>query len=76
MFNGHSQKRKKMVSNTNYRLTCLMQVNIIAECSAILSTFNKQPFVIKISVLSILSGRFAQVLLYSVEALSDCLKLT
>ena len=34
------------------------------EHSAILSTFIKLPFVIKISVLSLLSGRFTQVLLY------------
>ena len=34
------------------------------EHSAILSTFIKLPFVIKIFVLSILSGRFTQVLLY------------
>ena len=47
-----------------------MQVEIIAECSkgskhsAILSTFIKLPFVIKIFALSIVSGRFTQVLLY------------
>ena len=35
------------------------------EHSAILSTFIKLPFVIKIFVLSILSGRFTQVLLYN-----------
>ena len=35
------------------------------EHSAILSTFIKLPFVIKNFVLSIFSGRFAQVLLYS-----------
>ena len=35
---------------TNY---CLMQVKSIAECSAILLTFIKLPFVIKIFVLSI-----------------------
>ena len=34
------------------------------EHSAILSTFMKLPFVIKIFILSILSGRFTQVLLY------------
>ena len=34
------------------------------EHSAIRSTFIKLPFVIKIFVLSILSGRFTQVLLY------------
>ena len=36
------------------------------EHSAILSTFIKLPFVIKIIVLSILSGRFTQILLYTV----------
>ena len=35
------------------------------EHSAILLTFIKLPFVIKIFVLSILSGRFTQVLLYT-----------
>ena len=45
-----------------------MQVKSIAECSkgehsAILLTFIKEPFVIKIFILSILSGRFTQVLL-------------
>ena len=34
------------------------------EHSAILLTFMKQPFVIKIFVVVILSGRFTQVLLY------------
>ena len=47
---------------------CLMQVKSVAECSkehsAILSTFIKLPFVFKTFVLSILSGRFRQVLLY------------
>ena len=41
-----------------------MQVKSIAEHSEILSTFIKLPFVIKIFVFSILSGRFRQVLLY------------
>ena len=36
------------------------------EHSAILSTFIKLPFVIKIFVLSIMSGRFTQVLSYDV----------
>ena len=40
-----------------------MQVKSIAEHSAILSTFIKLPFVNKIFILSILSGRFTQVLL-------------
>ena len=35
------------------------------EHYAILSTFIKQPFVTKILVLSILSGRFTQALLYA-----------
>ena len=41
-----------------------MKVENIAECSkasAILSTYIKLPFAIKIFVLSILSGRFRQV---------------
>ena len=47
-----------------------MQVKSIAECSKgkhseILSTFIKLPIVIKIFVLSILDGRFTQVLLYT-----------
>ena len=52
-----------------------MQVKIIAECSilAILSTFIRLPFVIKTYVLSILSGRFTQVLLYN--ALKLCVAL-
>ena len=56
------QKDHKLVSKTNYRL---MQVKNIAEWehSAILSTFIKQPFVIKLFVLCILSGRFTQILL-------------
>ena len=37
------------------------------EHSAIILTFIKQPFVIEIFILSIFSGRFTQVLLYSVE---------
>ena len=40
-----------------------MQVKSIAE-SAILSTFIKLPFAIKIFILSFLIGRFTQVLLY------------
>ena len=60
-----SKKDDKLVFKTNYRL---MQVNSIAECSkgehsAILSTFIKLPFVIKIFVLSNISGRLTQVLL-------------
>ena len=56
-----------------------MQVKRIAECSkrlqeensAILSTFIRLPFDIKIFVLSILSGRFTQVLLYCIAILRD-----
>ena len=48
------KKKTKMVFKTDYRL---MKVKSIAECSkehsAILSTFIKLPFVIKICVLSI-----------------------
>ena len=50
--NSHSKKHQKLVFKTNY---CLMQVKSIAECSkdsAILSTFIKLPFVIKIFILS------------------------
>ena len=59
-------KRPNMVFKTNFRL---MLVKSVAECSkgehsAILSTFIKLPFVIKIFVLYILSGRLRQVLLY------------
>ena len=47
------------------------------EHSVILSTFIKLPFVIKIFVLSILSGRFTQVLLYSNQLIphlrADCI---
>ena len=45
-----------------------MQVKSIAEWghSAKLLTFIKLPFVIKVIALSILSGRFTQVLLYNV----------
>ena len=46
VYNGHSQKDQKLVFTTNYRL---MQ----GEHSAILSTFIKLPFDIKIFVLSI-----------------------
>ena len=50
-----------------------MQVKSIAECSkeehsAIRLTFIKLPYVIKIFILSILSGRFTQVLPYNDEA--------
>ena len=58
MYNCHSQKCLKLVFKTNY---CLMQVKSIAECSehsAILSTFFKLPFVIKIFVLSIFEWPF------------------
>ena len=55
VFSGHSKKRPKLIFKTDYRL---MQVKSIAECSkrehsAILSTFIKPPFVIKIFVLHI-----------------------
>ena len=45
---GHSKRRSKLVFKTDYRL---MQVQ--GEPSAILSSFIKLPFVIKIFVLSI-----------------------
>ena len=52
VLSGHSKDDQKLVFNTDYRL---MQVKSIAECSnsAILSTFIKVPFVIKIFVWSI-----------------------
>ena len=52
VLSGNSKRRPKLVFKTNY---CLMQVKSIAECSysAILSTFIKLPFVIKIFVLSV-----------------------
>ena len=58
-----SIRRPKMVFKNDYLLT---QVKSIAEWdhSAILSTLIKLPFVIKIFVLSILSGRLRQVLPY------------
>ena len=62
VLSSHSKKK------TNYRL---MQVKSIAECSkgegghsAILLTFIKLPFVIKIFVLSFLSGCLRHVFLY------------
>ena len=54
-----------MFFKTDYHV---MQVKSIAEClkghPAILSTFIKLPFVIKIFILSIFEGRLRQVLLY------------
>ena len=52
MQKGHSQKDRKLVFETSYRL---MQVKHIA---AILLTFIKLPFVIKIFVLSIFGWPF------------------
>ena len=49
MLNGHSQKDRKLVFETKYRL---MQVKSIAECSI------KLPFAIKIFVLSIFEWPF------------------
>ena len=46
---GRSKRRPKLIFKTDYRL---MRVTSLAECSAILSTFIKVTFVIKI-VLSI-----------------------
>ena len=54
VLSNHFQKDRKLVFKTNY---CLLQVKSIAECckehSAILLTFIKLPFLIKIFVLSI-----------------------
>ena len=65
--NGYSQKDHKLVFKTYDRL---MQVKNIGECSkrehsAILLTFIKLSFVIKIFILSIFDLCFTQVLLYS-----------
>ena len=50
VLSGHSKRRPKLVFKTDYSL---MQVKSIVEHSAILSTFIKLPFVIKIFVLSL-----------------------
>ena len=58
MKNGHCQNSQKLAFKTNYRL---MQVKNIAECSkdsAILLTFIKPIFAIKIFVLSIFEWPF------------------
>ena len=59
MSNDHSQKDRKLVFKTIYRL---MQVKRIEECSrgafCNTSTFIKLPFVIKIFVLSIFEWPF------------------
>ena len=56
-WNSHSQKEQKLVFKTDYRL---FQVKSITELehSAILSTFIKLPFVIKIFVLYIFEWPF------------------
>ena len=62
VLSGHSKRRQKNVFKTDCPL---MQVESIAECSkhsAILSTFIKLPFVIKILFCLFLSGRLRQVL--------------
>ena len=48
--NHHFQKDLALVFKTNYRL---IQVERVVECSAILLTFIKLPFVIKIFILCI-----------------------
>ena len=53
VYNGHSQKDRKLVFKTNYRL-----MKVKGEHSAILLTFIKLPFVIKIFVLSVLEWPF------------------
>ena len=50
VLSGHSKRRPKLFFKTDY---LLMQVKIIAEHSAIFSTFNKLPFVFKTFVFSI-----------------------
>ena len=64
-YTGLTFKKPKVDFNANSRL---MQIKSTAECSTgsilqWLLTFIKLPFVIKAYVLSILSGRFTQVLL-------------
>ena len=54
VLSDHSQKDRKLVFNTNYDF---MQVKS-SEHSAILLTFIKLPFVIKMLVLSIFEGPF------------------
>ena len=61
VLSGNTKRRSKLVFKTNY---CLMQVKRIAEHSAILSTFIKLPFVIKIFVLSIFEWQLKTRLLY------------
>ena len=72
ILSSHSKRRPKISFKTDYHLMqdyhlkCRSKVlqNAPREHSAILLTFIKQPFVFKIIVLSILSGRLKQVLLY------------
>ena len=65
VLSGHSKRRQK-VFKADFCLISRSKVlqNAPREHSAILSTFIKLPFVFKFFVLSILSGRFRQVLLY------------
>ena len=73
VISGHQKGRPKLVFKTNYRL---MQVeNIALDHFAILHTFIELQFVVKIFVLSILSGHFIQVLLYSDFKVCLCLSL-
>ena len=65
VLSGQSKRRPKLVIKTDYRL---MQVESITEHAAILSTFIKQPLVIKIFILSI----FEQLLKTSFTVYRDC----
>ena len=75
--NGHSQKDRKLIFRTNYRL---MQVKSIAECSkgSILQYFRPVitlPFGIKIFVFCLfLSVLFRQVLLNSEPSQAHCIQ--
>ena len=69
VLNGHSQKDRKLVFKTNYRL---MQVKSIAECSKVSVPQYFRPSLsyrlsLRIFVLSILSDRFTQVVQYIIK---------
>ena len=67
--NSHSQKDQKLVFKTILLKAGQKYCRMLqGEHSAILWTFIKLPFVIKIFVLSIFSGNITQVLLYVTSA--------
>ena len=61
VLSGDSKKTKKLVFKTDHY--CLIQVKSFADCCNTFDIF-KLPFTVKTFVLSILSGRLRQVLLY------------